>query len=518
MIEDNYQLTKRFGVSLVANIVRSAIVFVTGMLLARWMGPDYYGRMVFLLASFVAIKHLLDMYSTSAFFTFLSQKNRSKKFISYYWKWVLVQLLVALMLVLVILPDTIIASIWLGESEIILVLALIATFMQQHIWSIALQMAEANRKTIRVQILNAFIVCIHLIAVIILWVGGKLFIPIIFIAIIIEWSIASWLAYRMYFTKDIPISNAQNSEDTLKSTFMEFWTYCYPLIPYVWIGFAYEFLDRWMLQIWGGPTEQAYFSVGQLISAASLLATTSILKIFWKEIAEAKYKKNNERMYSLYKKVSRGLFFVGVLIAGSLVPWVSEIINFFLGPEYLGGSLTLMIMLFYPAHQALGQINQATLYSTENTKILVIVGSIFMLISIVVVYFMLAPKTMYIPGFDLGSKGLAIKLVVLQIVEVNIIAYLVSKLFNWKFYFFYQIILLLFVVIFSWLSKILVSYFFLDNFLINFTISTFIYLTLMFASLIIFPSIIGLDRSLIVDNIKDLSSKIGRIKLLFFKK
>jgi len=38
MNEGNYLLTRRFGISLVANILRSAIIFVTGMLLARWMG------------------------------------------------------------------------------------------------------------------------------------------------------------------------------------------------------------------------------------------------------------------------------------------------------------------------------------------------------------------------------------------------------------------------------------------------------------------------------------------------
>ena len=78
---NKYNILNRLSVSFGFNILRSLASFLTVILLARWLGPQEYGIMVFLLASFVAYQALVDMASTSAFFTFLSQRTRSKKFI-----------------------------------------------------------------------------------------------------------------------------------------------------------------------------------------------------------------------------------------------------------------------------------------------------------------------------------------------------------------------------------------------------------------------------------------------------
>ena len=235
-----YSIKSRFMKSLSQNIVRSAISFLTAILIARWLGPEDFGRMSFLIASFVAFKQLLDMASSSAFFTFISQKTRSKKFVTYYWRWIGVQLLFSLFLLL-LLPDSIVKTIWKDEGIFMLVLALVATFMQQHVWSVALQMAEAQRETHKVQKLNTLIVFMHFAVVIVLWIGGKLFIPLIFVALIIEWSIASWIASKMYRTDENEINVLKTESDTAASVFKEFWIYCLPFVPYSFLGFAHDF-------------------------------------------------------------------------------------------------------------------------------------------------------------------------------------------------------------------------------------------------------------------------------------
>ena len=71
----------RFGVSFIAAILRSGLAFVSAMLLARWLGPDEYGRVVFLLAAHIAIRQFIDMGTSSAFFTFISRRARSHYFV-----------------------------------------------------------------------------------------------------------------------------------------------------------------------------------------------------------------------------------------------------------------------------------------------------------------------------------------------------------------------------------------------------------------------------------------------------
>ena len=63
-----------------------------------------------------------------------------------------------------------------------------------------------------------------------------------------------------------------------------------PFIPLMIFGFINDFGEKWMLQTWAGSEEQAYFGIAAQYAYIALLATVSIIKPFWKEIAEANKK------------------------------------------------------------------------------------------------------------------------------------------------------------------------------------------------------------------------------------
>ena len=125
----------------------------------------------------------------------------------------------------------------------------------------------------------------------------------------------------------------------------------------------------------------------------------------------------------LYRKVSRGLFFVSAAVAGFLAPWAEEILRITLGAAYVSGAATLMIMFFYPLHQSMGQIGGTMAYATGRVAGYVKIGMTFMVMSIVFTYFALASVDLPFPGLGLGSLGLAGKMVVMQILSVNILAW-----------------------------------------------------------------------------------------------
>lgn len=438
-------------------MLRAGVSFFTALLLARWLGPEDYGRMAFLVASFMAFKQLLDMASSSAFFTFLSQRPRSRRFVNLYWRWVGLQFLVSLGLVALLLPDDLLQAIWKGEARWVVVLALIATFMQGVVWPITLQMAEAKRETLSVQRLNSLIVLIHLMVVLALWTIGQLVLPLLFAAMALEWVLAAWVATRIYHGHSKPTSDADDDVDTPCSVFREFWRYCALFIPYAWLGFAHDFADRWMLQHWGGAIQQSYYAVAQQFASVALLATSSILRIFWKEIAEAHHDGNRQRVEQLYLKVSRLLYFVGAIVAGGLLPWTTEILHLALGPAYVSGATTLMLMFLYPVHQSMGQIGSTMLYATGRVHTQVISGIIFMALSLVMAYFMLAPNNELIPGLDLSSQGLALKMLLMQFVQVNVIAWLIARIFGWKFDWLYQLVGLASCVALGWVVRAVVQ-------------------------------------------------------------
>lgn len=403
------------------------------MLVARGLGPEQYGTMMFLLGTFAAVRQLFDMGGSTAFFTFLSQSQRSRQFVGLYFGWLGFQFLLTLLAVGLLFPTSWIELIWKGEQRNLVILAFLAAYMQSVLWTTILQMGESQRLTRWVQGVAVTVALVHLFLIGIAWWGDWLSVRTVFSLVIIEWIIAVVLIVRQL---RFPV--VAGVSDTPRSVFREFWRYCLPLIPYTWLGFAYEFADRWLLQNYAGSIQQAYYSVAFQFGAIAAIATSSILNIFWKEIAEAHYQNNRERVATLYRKVSRGLFFVAAAGAGFLAPWSEDILRITLGPAYTGGAATLTIMFFYPMHQSMGQIGGAMAYATELVTTYVKIGMMVMALSMIATYFVLADGAAPLPGLGLGSQGLAGKMVLIQIISVNLLAFYLSRSLGIKFDWLFQ--------------------------------------------------------------------------------
>ena len=82
---NNQSVKVRFLTTLFVNIARVGLSFIGGIIIARSLGPAVYGNYSFLLGSFISITTLLDMGTSSAFYTFLSQRKRGLKFYVYYF-------------------------------------------------------------------------------------------------------------------------------------------------------------------------------------------------------------------------------------------------------------------------------------------------------------------------------------------------------------------------------------------------------------------------------------------------
>ncbi len=490
-------IRSRFAVTVIANVLRALLTFATGLLIARGLGPEDYGRFTFLLGSFMAVRQLLDMGSSSAFFTFISQLPRSKPFFWYYIAWLTLQFVIPFFVIAVLFPISWVDLIWKGEERILILLAFAAVFFQHQAWQMAVQIGESQRLTHRIQAINITVAVVHCMIVGLYWWFEILNIYILFIIIFLEFFIAITVAYKI-----LPIEFEKKSSTRLFNVLSEYKHYCLPLIPYAWISFAYEFADRWLLQHYGGSVQQAYYGISAQFASVSLIATTSMLRIFWKEIAEAHHQDNKERMAMLYRKVSRMLYMVGAILSGFLIPWTTEIIQLTLGAAYLGGTMVMAIMFLYPIHQSLGQINGTMFYATHQIRAQVTIGIIFMLSSIVVTYFMLATEDAPIPGLGLGSAGLALKMVIMQFVQVNAMAWWIARVNDWKFDWAYQIVALLLALFAGWSAYHLVVSLLDIHFLGLVIISGMIYVLLIVIGIFVMPWIVGMSRDELLGLIK----------------
>ena len=448
-------LAVRFGVTLVANVLRAGCAFASGLLIARGLGASAYGDLTFLLGSFAAISQLLEMGTSAAFYTFVSQRPRALKFFVLYLGWLLFQFVSTALMVGLILPDEMVARIWVGHHRGIVLLALAASFFTTQAWGMVSQLGEATRKTVVVQAAAVAQSIAHLALAAAAIYLGWLTVQAVMLFLVGEYVILVGLLGPKLLRANLTAQSEGHGRE--ENVFRNFAAYCKPLVVFAWVGFLYAFADRWLLQEFGGAEQQGFFGVGQQFANVSLIATVSILKVFWKEIAEAQGRSDHPRMQFLYRAISRGLYCTAAWISCLLIPYSQELLTWTAGVSYKTGWLCLAIMFLYPIHQSLGQIQGAFLYANQQTATYAQVGLVMMAVSIPVTYLMLAPASAVIAGLGLGAVGLALRMVVLQIVSVNIQAYLIARTHHLPYEFGYQGIVVGFLFSMGWACKWIAS-------------------------------------------------------------
>jgi O-antigen/teichoic acid export membrane protein len=485
----------RFAITFVSNIVRAAASFAGGAVVARSLGPEQYGELTYLLATFVSILPLLDGGTSSAFFTFLSQQKRGGRFLLLFAAWLTVQATIPLLLIAFIVPSAAVQMFWLTPNRTIVVMAFASAFLTTQLWGAISRLGEVRRQTLFVQSASATQALIHLMVVYALSRLEQLTVGTTLALLIIECAVLCVTVGGSLLHKGVPASNDESSRDILTA----FWRYCKPLLLYTWIGVLYAFADRWMLQTFSGAAQQGHFSFASQFSAISLLATSSILNVFWKEVAEAISQGDTERVEKLHRSVTGTLFFSGALTSCALIPYTPELLRWTAGTQYEPAAPVLVLLLLYPVHQALGQLQGTFFYATSETKAFATIGTITMVLGIPLTYFLLAPNNGFLPGASLGANGLALKMVLLQFVSVTAQEWYIARQNAWPLMAGRQTVTLASLAGMSWLLKILVEPLvngFMDpsrGSVVVFVVATTIFTAIGLAAAIRFPSLIGLS-------------------------
>lgn len=502
----------RFLLSVASNTARAGINFLSGLLVARALSPAGYGDLTFLLVSFSAIRTLLDMGSSNAFYTFISAERRGRRFYVFYGGWLAIQFALVTALVALIMPQELISRIWLDHNRTTILLAFAATFMQQQVWQMISQIGESARKTVRIQTISMAIAVVHLIVIAFFFMASRLSVELIFFIIIIEYLLAAAWASR-FLKNDKPGDKATDVNLSFSGILREYGRYCRPLILLSWIGFAYNFADGWLLQRFGGAGQQGFYQIASQFAGVSLIATTSILNILWKEVAEAHGRGETARVAELYRKVNHGLLMFGAVLSGLLIPWTHEIVAISLGEAYIMATPVMMVMFLYPIHQSMGQVGGTMLLASGKTSAYMIISGCFMLISLPVSYLIQAPpEATAFPGLGLGAEGMALKTVLLNVVSVNVQAWIVARYCAVKYDWFYQVVAVSGVVAIGYASRYFSGLFWelgeitsVTRMFLPFLFSLTAYLTGVFILIWSMPWLAGIERSEITNAIKKIS-------------
>ncbi|QWC98988.1 lipopolysaccharide biosynthesis protein [Polynucleobacter paneuropaeus] len=480
-------IKKRIAVSFLANCFRGGSTLLVGVLLARFLGLEQFGRLVYLVATSMAIKQLLDLGSSSAFFTFLSQKTRSIDFIARFWFFFFGKYVLLVLGVLCVSPTAIFENIWPSESAYIVILAIATVSFQSDFWPIGSQMLESQRKTVRVQLIFMFSQITQFILIVMLHYLDLLTLSNYFIGNGLVWLCAGFVAISFY--NPIRLKNGVSDNGGIK----EYARYCLPIAPIIVINFLSEFFEKWLLQIYGGAKQQAFFSVSLQISTISLLIVASFIKIFWKEIAEAHHNQNYNKAELIYLEGRRILFYCAAIISCATFPWTREILVFMYGDRYGDGALVLFFLMLYAIHQSMGQIDSAFLMASGKTRIGLILNLLFSPIGFLLSTILIADQSVFRYGLGLGALGLAIKMVATQLISITILTTLIKKEFQVKIERIYEVKAILSLSIISVLVGYLFKLFIPEGKYI-FVIGMTLYFLLSIIAAILFPWLFGLPN------------------------
>lgn len=398
------------------NAVSSCVSFAAALLIARGLGPHAYGDYSFLLAGFAALNTWLELGTPTAFYTFLSKGRDARAHAKLYAAWLAARLL-AVGALLALMPRSWLDVAWLGHPRALVLTAFCAFFASVVVRGYLVQLAESARKTLFIQTGLALLSLAHLALVASLRLSGALSVSSLLLLLIFEYvALASWFALR--FDPGLPAADvpAPNWRELAR----RYAAYCAPLALYSGLGFAADFGDRWLLQRFAGSAQQGYFSIGQQFATIALLATTSLLNIFWKEIAAAESRGDRARSRELYNRCARLLFFTAAAAGCFLAPHSRLLMDVCAGQRYADAAPVLALMLLYPAFQSLSQLNGAFFYATEDTRTHVSISAVGLAVGLPLTYLALAPRNAAVPGLALGAVGLAARLWLVQAAVVTI--------------------------------------------------------------------------------------------------
>lgn len=386
---------------------------------ARYLMPEIYGTYQYLLSVSTAILLFLNLNTENAFFTFISKKQQHYRFYYAYLVWQMLQILLVFLVVFILNHD--LYKLIFKDIEIGLVFICIgATFFLANIQNTSNHLIEAVRKTHVTQILNIFIALLHCGIVLTLIYTNSLDLKLLFQLLLLEYIFYAFIVFLVLYKNGSQLISTDSFN--LGKMIRRFYYYCRPLFMLSIISFIYVIMDRWLIQTYVGASGQAYFSIAYQFTTLTILITSSVLRIFWKEISESKEKNNLIKTQNYFIVVSENLFLFTCCISSMLFFYSQHVLEFFYTDDYLPASLVFKIMMLYPIFQSMGQLYSVYLLSVEKTKLYSNISIGISIVSIITAIFFMSDF-----GLKLGAEGIAIKLILSGIVSMIILEYSIRK-------------------------------------------------------------------------------------------
>lgn len=496
LMTDEPSLKKRYFFKLMTNFVGLGIGLITQSIVPRTLGPSSYGNFSFLTSFYGQVIGFLNLNSSTAFYTKLSQRQHDKGLISFYFYLTLLVGILMGVLTVAIYLLSIDHLVWPEQKTLFVVLAAIWAFLQ--VYSVTLvQISDAYGLTTKSELVNMIQKIVGLVTIVFLFWGDILTLLSYFIFQLLMFLIiitSLYLLIQKY--KASLLSRWRLNESQFRLYIKEFASFCLPLIVFFFFAIPAQMLDRWFLQKFSGSTQQGFYALAYQTGSICMLFVSAMIPLIMREFSISFVNKDVESMRQLFSKYSKMLFAIAAFFGCFLAAEAKNVMLIFGGQAYTGAILPITIMCFYPIHQTYGQMNASFFFATARTKTFSNIGLSLVFISLPLTFFLLGPKEY--GALEAGATGLSVKMVFMGLLSTNILLWYNSKYLELSFrnFLIHQVFVISVFVLVAWGCSHMVSLLFVtSHFLTQFLISGIIYTLIIMSLVWFFPRIVASKQS-----------------------
>ncbi len=482
MIEDS--LKKRYVLKLLANIVFGITNALLVAIVPKALGPVAYGQFNFLQQLYNQFISLVDANSSTAFFTKLSANNSRKELIAFYFFCSL------LLFIVIFIASFAINQIGAGDvafpdvDKSHIYLSMIFCFFT---WlsQIYIKISDAYAVTVPVEIIKIVHKIVMLIMIFIIINGYGLNLENYLFFNIISLVILLLVLQFLLTQKKIVDLKVFSQPINFQGVFKEFYSFCSPLFFFNLIAIAIGIFDIWLLQKISGSVEVGFYGLAYSISAMCFLFTSAMTPIIMREFSKSIEKKDFENVRDLFRRYVPMLYAISAYFSVFVAFHAADLLLIFTDQRYEGAYMALVIMAFYPLHQTYGQINAALFFSAEKVTLYRNIGLLFSFFGLILSFL-----SVYL--LNLGAEGMAWKMLIVQLVSVNVQLYYNAKYLKESSlgYILHQILCVMILGSIAYLTC--VSFF--DSLVYDFLLSGFLYTAIVLLFILRFPTLLIVAR------------------------
>jgi O-antigen/teichoic acid export membrane protein len=500
-------LPKRYFYKLGSKFINIPVNIISSAIIPRALGVEAYGSYNFIVDFFTRLISFFDSGSSVGFYSKLSQRIDESTLIRFYWGIILIICSLIILFASSVFVLGLQEKVWIGQKALFIWLGLFVGLLSW-INQLVNKIMDAYGLSVRgeLSIVKQRLIGITILGI--LYISGNLNLEIFFLYNFIILLILLYLWRKILKDNGLElIPRKRLSVKLIKSYSQEFYKFSQPLFIGGLVVFIFGYADRWLLQLYGGANQQGLFSLSLKVGALCYLITGSMVPLFQREISKAYGEKNLDGMRIIFERFVPMFFSLSVSI-GVFFFFQAENVSMLLGGvEYSGAAIPVSIMSLYPIHQTYGQLNSSVFFALGRTKIYRNIAVITTIFGIILTFILLAPRSMN--GLDMGSTGLAIKMVFVQLVGQNILLWFNTKFFKISFgtMFIHQIKSIIIIGSAAAFASYLSSFFF-AGIITSFIIAGLVYLIALTIILYYVPSLFSTSRDEVNRNLQALIKKL----------